>query len=55
MNENSGDFFPLERVEILYSMIFFLLKGILSEKSRLLHQMPRCNICMHDILVAVVY
>jgi hypothetical protein len=38
MNGNSGDFLPLERAEILYSMSFFLLKGILSEQSRLLHQ-----------------
>ncbi|CAM0943846.1 unnamed protein product [Alopecurus aequalis] len=34
MNENTGDFLSLERAEILYSMSFFSLKGLLSEQSR---------------------
>lgn len=34
MNENTGDFFYLERAEILCSMSSFLLKGFLSEQSR---------------------
>ncbi|TVU28695.1 hypothetical protein EJB05_20225, partial [Eragrostis curvula] len=34
MDESIGDFLPLERAEILYSMSFYLLKGIISEQSR---------------------
>jgi separase len=35
---STGDFFPLEHAEILCSMSFFLVKGSLSEQSRLFHQ-----------------
>ena len=35
MDGSASDFFPLERAEILCSMSFFLLKGSLSEQSRL--------------------
>ncbi|XP_044951659.1 separase [Hordeum vulgare subsp. vulgare] len=49
MNENTGDFLSLERAEILYSMSFFLLKGILSEQSRD-GCCTFCNVQMADVV-----
>lgn len=50
MDQSTGDFLISERAEILYSMSLFLLKGFLSEQSRLFHCLaivsvtyPHCN------------